>query len=159
MKIIRKILMLKIFLIIIATTTCGQNSSIADNLNHYITSFDNQARREMKISSPELIDLINRNQVFPLDIRFRQEFDNWSIEPFVNIPLNELPSRLDELDRDQLIVIACPQKDRAIIAMVYLISHGFENVSYLNDGLIKMIELIRGFNLENDIIRIKGSIR
>lgn len=61
----------------------------------------------------------------------------------INIPLNELPGRLAELDRGKTVVTACPHKDRAIIAMVYLKTKGFE-VKYLQDGLVELAEYLRG---------------
>lgn len=43
--------------------------------------------------------------------------------------MNELPSRLDELDKDKIIVTACPHKDRAILAMAYLRTKGYRAIS------------------------------
>ena len=63
--------------------------------------------------------------------------------PSKNIPLNELPGRLKELDTSKVIVTACPHKDRATIAMVYLRSKGIE-AKYLTDGLIGLAENLRG---------------
>lgn len=78
-----------------------------------------------------------------IDIRFKEEFEAWRVGPARNIPLPELPARLAELDTERLIVTACPHKDRAIIAMVYLRSQGIR-AKYLTDGLIGLAENLHG---------------
>ena len=48
-----------------------------------------------------------------------------------------------DLDKNKVIVTACPHKDRATIAMVYLKTKGF-NAKYLEDGLVGLAEALRG---------------
>ncbi|MDX2440396.1 MAG: rhodanese-like domain-containing protein, partial [Desulfobacterales bacterium] len=60
------------------------------------------------------------------------------------------PKRLDELDKNKIIVTACPHKDRATIAMVYLRSKGIQ-AKYLTDGLIGLAENLRGDNAKDFI--------
>jgi len=52
---------------------------------------------------------------------------------------------LDKIDKKKLIVTACPHNDRAIIAMIYLKSQGY-NVKYLSDGLLGLADYLRGNN-------------
>lgn len=80
-----------------------------------------------------------------IDIRFKEEYAVWKVGPSTNIPLNKLPQKLDKLDKTKIIVTACPHKDRAIIAMVYLRSKGIK-AKYLTDGLIGLAENLRGDN-------------
>jgi rhodanese-related sulfurtransferase len=82
-----------------------------------------------------------------IDIRFHEERTAWKVGYSVNIPINELPGRLNEIDKDKIVVTACPHKDRAIIAMVYLRSQGIK-ARYLTDGLIGLAEHLRGDNAE-----------
>lgn len=63
--------------------------------------------------------------------------------PSINIPLNELPHRLMEIDKTKVVVTACPHKDRAIIAMTYLRSKGIK-AKYLTGRLIALAENLRG---------------
>lgn len=78
-----------------------------------------------------------------VDIRFKEEQQTWGPYFGLKIPLSELPSRLNELPKDKIIVTACPHKDRAIIAMSYLRSKGIP-ARYLSDGLIGLAENLRG---------------
>lgn len=114
----------------------------------YLKSFDYQARRDMKIKSPELVRGLTKGKIQLVDIRFREEHEAWRTGMGRNIPLNELPGRLNELSREKIIVTACPHKDRAIIAMVFLRSKGF-TVKYLADGLIGLAEYLRGDRAKN----------
>jgi rhodanese-related sulfurtransferase len=114
-----------------------------NNLEQYVASFSYQERKDMKIDSRELVRLIKEKKVQFIDIRFKEEFEAWRMGFAVNIPLNELPKRLNELDKNNLIVTACPHKDRATIAMVYLKTKGFK-AKYLEDGLVGLAEYLRG---------------
>ena len=112
-------------------------------LEKYISTFDYEARIEMKINSKWLIALLEEGEAQLIDIRFPEEYAAWKVGPSINIPLNELPHRLKEVDKTKTVVMACPHKDRAILAMVYLRSKGIK-AKYLTDGLIGLAENLRG---------------
>ena len=119
-------------------------------LEQYITQFDYAARKEMKINSKQLIELLKKGKAQLIDIRFTEEYSAWKVGPSANIPLNELPQRLKDIDKNKVIVTACPHKDRAIIAMAYLRSKGIK-AKYLTDGLIGLAENLRGDNAKSFI--------
>ena len=110
---------------------------------NYLTSFTYEERKEMKIDSVELTVMLEEGTAQLIDIRFKEEYEAWHMKPAINIPLNELPKRLNELDKNKVIVTACPHKDRAIMARTYLQLEGFKS-RYLKDGLIGLAEYWRG---------------
>lgn len=112
-------------------------------LEEYLSKFDYAARKEMKIDSKELVELLKKGEVQFIDIRFPEEFAAWRMGAAKSIPLNELPARLGELDKDKLIVTACPHNDRANLARIYLTTKGYK-AKYLEDGLLGLAELLRG---------------
>jgi rhodanese-related sulfurtransferase len=116
-----------------------------DPLENYLTGFDYQERMRMKMSSGELIPLLATGQAQLIDIRFKEEYAAWQVAPSLNIPLNELPQRLDALESNKIVVTACPYNDRAIIAMTYLRSKGIQ-ARYLSDGLLSLAQNLRGDN-------------
>ena len=124
---------------------CMPVYSSDSQLEKYITTFDYAARKEMKMDSKGLIKLLKQGKAQLIDIRFSEEYSAWKVGPSINIPLNELPSRLTEINNHKIIVTACPHKDRATIAMVYLRSKGIK-AKYLTDGLIGLAENLRGDN-------------
>jgi rhodanese-related sulfurtransferase len=117
--------------------------SQAEKLDDYLTSFTYQERKDMKIDSKELVELLKKGEAQLIDIRFPEEFAAWHMGFAKNIPLNELPSRLNELDKNKLIVTACPHNDRSHIARIFLITKGYK-ARYLHDGLLGLAELLRG---------------
>lgn len=119
-------------------------------LETYISTFNYEARKEMKMYSERLVDLLEQGKAQLIDIRFAEEYAAWTVGPSKNIPLNELPKRLAEIDKKKIVVTACPHKDRAIVAMVYLRSKGFK-AKYLTDGLIGLAENLRGDNAKDFI--------
>ncbi len=114
-------------------------------LEEYLLKYDYEARKEMKIQSKQLIELIKTNKAQLVDIRFEEEYKSWKMPFAISIPLPDLPKNLDKLDEKKIIVTACPHKDRAIIAMTYLKTKGYE-VKYLTDGLLGLANNLRGDN-------------
>ncbi|MEE9126012.1 MAG: MBL fold metallo-hydrolase [Planctomycetota bacterium] len=69
-----------------------------------------------------------------LDVRAPGEVQQGSIDGHVHIPLNELPSRLDEVPRDQDVLIYCGSGYRSGIAMSLLEAHGLSRLTDLIGG-------------------------
>ncbi len=111
--------------------------------DHYLEHFTYTSRKEMKISTQKMIDLVTQDQAVVIDIRFREEYAAWHLGFTHNIPLSELPHRLDELPKDKLIITACPHNDRANIARMFLTLKGY-NARYLVDGLLRTMDALRG---------------
>jgi len=118
---------------------------MATDFDTYLKNFDYKARTDMKIKTYEMLNLVEEGKAQVIDIRFREEVKVWSLGFAKNIPLNELPNRLNELDKEKLIITACPHNDRANIARMYLMLKGY-NVRYLSDGFLTTVDYLRGDN-------------
>ncbi len=71
-----------------------------------------------------------------LDVRSRDEFAREHIPGSLNIPLDELLSRKDELlENHGRIVVSCRSGNRAKNAYQTLEQHGFKNLTLLEGGL------------------------
>lgn len=114
-----------------------------NTLEEYLLNYNYESRKNMKATSKQLLEWLKAGEAQLVDIRFPEEYQAWRAGFGLNIPLPELPLRHRELDRDKLIVTACPHKDRAIIAMVYLQTQGYR-VKYLADGLSGLIQQLLG---------------
>jgi len=123
---------------IFVSAVSGQTS-----LDSFLSDFDYQSRKDMKVSSEQMVHLLTTEEAVLVDIRFEEEQAAWQFNDAIFLPLPLLPERFSELPKDKLIVTACPHKDRAIIAMVYLRTKGYE-VAYLKDGLLDLAEHLRG---------------
>ncbi|AOO66621.1 rhodanese-like domain-containing protein [Sulfurospirillum halorespirans] len=115
------------------------------SFEEYLSKFDYKERETMKIKTPDMLVLIEEGKAILVDVRFREEFEVWHMNFAINIPLNELQKRLNELPKDKLIITACPHNDRSNIARLFLVQNGY-NAKYLNDGLLKTADFLRGDN-------------
>ncbi len=97
----------------------------------------------MKIGIQEMLNLYKRGQVQIVDIRFREEHQVYSFGFIKNIPINELPDRLKELDRSKIIVTVCPHYDRAELARTFLTLKGYQS-KYLVEGLLGLAAYLSG---------------
>ena len=83
--------------------------------------------RDLKDSKPESTIL--------LDIRTQDEYALGSLPGAINIPLDELRERMNELPKDKAIITFCAVGLRGYLAYRILVQHGFTNVKDLSGGL------------------------
>lgn len=146
----------KINLLLICTIFMTTAAYAADSVTFesYLKRFDYQERKDMKIGIAEMLQLYKQGKAQIIDVRFPEEHQAYSFGFIKNIPLNELPDRLGELDKTKIIVMACPHYDRAEIARTYLTLKGYQS-KYLTDGLLGLAEYLRGDKAKDFINGIK----
>jgi len=86
---------------------------------------------DASISASQLADRIaNGSPPFVLDVRTRKEFERGRIPGAVNIPHDELPTRVAELEIEKasMIIVYCQSGRRAGVAERTLRESGFSNV-------------------------------
>ncbi len=76
-----------------------------------------------------------------IDVRTPGEFATGTFSEAVNIPLNELASRLDEIDKNDQVVVFCRSGGRASSALQILEKNGFTNViNGINTAQLQSLE-------------------
>ena len=80
------------------------------------------------------IDRLELNKTFLLDVRTPGEYRLGTIQGAVNIPLDELRERINELPKDKEIIVFCAVGLRGYLALQILQGHGFEKVRNLSGG-------------------------
>jgi rhodanese-related sulfurtransferase len=125
------------------------------NFDDYLKSFDYDERKAMKIQMKELFELLEQDAVELIDIRFNEEYEAWKLGVGKHIPLNELPDRLEEIDKNKTVVTMCPHYDRAEIARLYLKLKGY-NARYLTDGMLGLVDFLRGDRARDTLKRVNG---
>ncbi len=76
-------------------------------------------------------------EVFVIDVRTPQELDIAKLEWALHIPMDEIETRLHELEhrRDEEIVVMCHLGGRSAMVQDFLIQSGFKNVRNLIGGI------------------------
>lgn len=77
---------------------------------------------------------MNRADVSLIDVRTRGEFVLGTIEGAVNIPLDDLRERMNEIPKDKPVVLFCAVGLRGYLAQRILLGHGYGHVVNLSGG-------------------------
>lgn len=72
---------------------------------------------------------------FVLDVRTQEEWDEFHAPNTTHIPLDELESRVNELPKDEEIVVICRSGNRSQEGRDILLKNGFTAVTSVNGGL------------------------
>lgn len=102
-------------------------SSAKDPVNMAGFVASNILREDVKIFQWDETDkLNNKDEYFLLDVRTKLENEAGTIEGSVNIPVDDLRSRLNEIPKDKKILVYCKIGLRGYIAYRILVQNGFE---------------------------------
>ncbi len=100
-------------------------------------------RQGPTIDIPELKNRLEANEILLLDVRTAEEFvgEQGHIEGALNIPVEELSTRIDELTDyiERPIAIVCRTDRRSARAALLLAEHGFHDVHVVRGGISKWI--------------------
>ena len=69
---------------------------------------------------------LDRTEVTLVDVRFKMEYDLSHLDGAVSIPLEQLRSRINELDCEKPVVVYCKIGRRSYMAARILMHHGFQ---------------------------------
>lgn len=79
--------------------------------------------------------LDNPDAFFLLDVREPYEYQIAALENSVLIPMNQIPQRLQELNKDTPTVVICHHGIRSENVAYYLSEHGFTQIFNLTGGI------------------------
>ncbi len=84
----------------------------------------------------------NNENFILLDVRTDQEVFISKIQGSIHIPMNDVPLRLDELNKEKEIVVQCKSGKRSAKVCEFLLNNNFSNVKNLKGGIIAWSEEI-----------------
>ncbi|WP_085993135.1 rhodanese-like domain-containing protein [Oceanobacillus senegalensis] len=87
------------------------------------------------ISVQEAKNKFKENSVQFIDVRTPGEYKANHCKPFKNIPLSNLASKLDKLDKKEEVVVICQSGMRSAKAAKILKKHGFKKISNVKGGM------------------------
>ena len=85
-----------------------------------------------------LID--DKQDLVILDVRTASEYEDGHIEGAVNIPVQELSARFDELSREDELLVYCRTGNRSAQAVDILQDVGFTKIYHMDAGITGWIE-------------------
>lgn len=89
-----------------------------------------------QLTAQELKQKIDQNDgALLLDVREPHEFKYANIAGSTLVPLNQLPARLTELDKQREIVVICHHGMRSMQAANFLAQSGFCKINNLQGGI------------------------
>ncbi len=100
----------------------------------------NYLREDMPIWHWHELTNVKTNGALLLDVRTKEEFAARTIDGSLNIPIEELRKRLDEIPKDQSIYVYCEVGYRSYLALRILLQSGFNEVYELTGGF-KIFEM------------------
>ncbi len=111
---------------------------------HHLASMVKAQQRGMNFISPDIDLGVENSETILLDVREQDESkDNPVTEissesqvRIINIPLNDLNSRIAELNRGHRVIIICQRGSRSYQAAITLRSAGFTDIEILGGGLL-----------------------
>ncbi len=88
------------------------------------------------ISVNETWDLIqNEPELVILDVRTPSEYEEAHIEGAINIPVEEIADRLDELGANDMFLVYCRSGNRSGTAVGIMEENGFSKIYHMHDGM------------------------
>ena len=96
-----------------------------------------------QIKVKELNAKLVNNEVVLIDVREQDELEICSIEKAVHIPMNNIPSSIDQFDKETIYAIMCHSGIRSHNVSFYLQNMGF-NVMNVKGGINEWANVIDG---------------
>jgi len=75
-----------------------------------------------------------------VDVRTREEYDSGHVEDAILIPISELESRINELSKEEELLIYCRTGNRSSNSVNILKANGYTKIFHMNDGIIAWIQ-------------------
>jgi rhodanese-related sulfurtransferase len=87
------------------------------------------------VSVNEAEKLIAEEKVEVIDVRTQEEFASGHIPGAKSLPLQEIESRMDELDKEKAYLIVCRSGNRSAQASEILVKEGFQHIYNMAGGM------------------------
>jgi adenylyltransferase/sulfurtransferase len=119
---------------------CGERPSITELMDYDVACGVGETARAATTDGGLDVRSLKRCQdagdpPLLIDVRTPQEWAICRLDAAILIPLQELPSRVDELDREREIVVYCHVGVRSAMAVEFLRGKGFSRARNLEGGI------------------------
>jgi len=108
-----------------------------DNVVGFITAtsvFEGELKKVNFVSMEETIELKDKGTLV-IDLRGAAEYKEGHIEGAINVFFGTIEDNLDQIPKDQKVIIHCQSGHRASIAYSILVKNGFDNIVNFSGGI------------------------
>ena len=126
-------------------STCERRIDMEKVLKRLTLSFFGRGKHKitpekfLAMDKAVLLDVRSEKEVATLSFGLKH---HCNIE-VLNIPLDQLPARIDEIPRDKPIAVFCSAVVRSAIAFVYLLQQGFSEARIIEGGYTVLAEALK----------------
>ncbi len=99
------------------------------------STMSQEKAKYVDVSVQQAKEMIDRGEVFILDVRTQEEYNESHINGSTLIPVQELDTRFKELPRDKKILVYCRTGSRSATASEILVNNGFTQVYNMQGGI------------------------
>jgi rhodanese-related sulfurtransferase len=82
-----------------------------------------------------------------IDVREIPEWNYYHLEETIHIPMNTIPEKMKELNKDEIFYVICAHGVRSAAVCDYMQKHGFTKVINVEGGMSAIADL-RGFSYD-----------
>lgn len=123
-------IMKKFFIVVFMTLT------LVSALSGCVTKPPEKAQY-IDISAQQAKEMIDKGEVFILDVRTQEEYNAGHIRNSTLIPVQDLSKRLNEVPRDRKILVYCRTGGRSAAASEILVNNGFTRIYNMKGGIME----------------------
>jgi phage shock protein E len=88
------------------------------------------------VDAKTVSELMTQDNVVVLDVREQSEYDQGHIPGVTLIPMGQVSDRLDEIPKDQTVIVTCRSGNRSAQVTDYLRGQGYTNVHNMEGGIL-----------------------
>ncbi|MCX6079283.1 MAG: rhodanese-like domain-containing protein [Chloroflexi bacterium] len=101
----------------------------------YIGNSNKSAALAAEINTAQAYQMYQQKTAFFVDVREQAEWDSFHIPGTTLIPLGTLADRLQEVPKDQQVVVVCRSGNRSVQGRDILKQAGYTNVTSMSGGV------------------------
>lgn len=125
-----------LILMLMLLAACGSSAAPAAGANVAAPAAQvDLAGLPVEISVDEAYALSGNPDVFMLDVREQEEYDEKHIPDINLLPMSTIQNRLDEIPTDKTVVVTCRSGNRSGQVTEFLRANGFDNVHNMSGGI------------------------
>lgn len=123
--------------LLIALAACGGAAPAAPVADAPAASSIDLESLSQNVDIDTVYDIQNDPNVFMLDVREQDEYDEKHIPGINLIPMSTIENRLDEIPTDQTVIVTCRTGNRSDQVTQFLRANGFDNTHNMTGGIVE----------------------